>query len=262
MNKSFNTLEKVIDVLYLFDLEHREMSAQEIADGVGMPLSTTYRYLQAFLKRGILSRDPSTGRFYLSVAVARMGLVACERISVIGVSHPYLKPLAESSRETAALTVLDGKGLVYVDVVESPRSVKFSVGRGSTLPLYAGSPGKAVLAFKGQTYIEKVIEATRLAKLCRNTITDPERLQDELARIRSLGFSESDSEFDPGVASLAAPIFDHRGDVIASLSLAGPTDRVAQNKPKLIELVVEAARSISAELGYGKSRKSVALRPA
>ncbi|MDR3566613.1 MAG: IclR family transcriptional regulator [Syntrophobacteraceae bacterium] len=256
MNKSFNTLEKVMDVLSMFDLEHQEMSAQEIAQGVAMPLSTTYRYLQAFLKRGILSRDEATGRFSLGLAVARLGLLACEKISVIGVCHPYLKPLAESSCETAALTVLDGLGLVYVDVVEGPRSVKFSVGRGSALPLYAGSPGKAVLAFKDQAFIDKVIQTTRLAKLGKNTITEPERLRAELAGIRRLGFSESDSEFDLGVASIAAPIFDHRGEVIASLSVAGPTDRVIQSKPKLIDLVLDAARSISTQLGYGKNWKS------
>jgi DNA-binding IclR family transcriptional regulator len=260
VNKAFNTLEKVMDVLYMFDLEHQELSAQEIADGVGMPLSTTYRYLQAFLKRGILSRDEATGRFYLGLAVARLGLLACERISVIGVCHPHLKPLADSSGETAALTVLDGPGLVYVDVVESAKSVKFSVGKGSTLPLYAGSPGKAVLAFKDQGFIDGVIETTKLAKLGKSTITEPDRLNAELARIRSLGFSESDSEFDLGVASIAAPIFDHKGGVIASLSVAGPTDRVMQNKPKLIDLVLDAARSVSAEMGYGKNQKSRSIR--
>ncbi len=256
MNKSFNTLEKVMDVLYLFDLEHQELSAQQIAEGVKMPLSTTYRYLQAFLKRGILARDDLTGRFCLGVAVARLGFLACERISVIGVCHPYLKPLAEMSMETAALTVLDGLGLVYVDVVESPRPVKLSVGKGSTLPLYAGSPGKAVLAFKDRAFIDRVIDATGLAKLGKNTITEPKGLDAELARIRSLGYSESDSEFDLGVASIAAPLFDHKGGVLASLSVAGPADRVMQNKHELIGLVTEAARSISAELGYGSNQKS------
>lgn len=256
MNKSFHTLEKVIDVLHMFDLEHRELSAQQISEGVGMPLSTTYRYLQAFLKRGILARDEFTGRFYLGIAIAKLGFLACERISVIGVCHPYLKPLAEGTLETAALTVLDGLGLVYVDVVESPRPVKLAVGKGSILPLYAGSTGKAVLAFKDQAFIDRVIETTRLAKLGKNTITEPDRLKEELARIRSLGFSESDSEFDLGVASVAAPIFDHKGEVIASISVAGPADRVMENKSKLTGLVLDAARSVSAELGYGKNQKA------
>lgn len=158
--------------------------------------------------------------------------------------------------ETAALTVLDGLGLVYVDVVESPRPVKLSVGKGSTLPLYAGSPGKAVLAFKDRAFIDRVIDATGLAKLGKNTITEPKGLDAELARIRSLGYSESDSEFDLGVASIAAPLFDHKGGVLASLSVAGPADRVMQNKHELIGLVTEAARSISAELGYGSNQKS------
>ncbi len=91
-------------------------------------------------------------------------------------------------------------------------------------------------------------------KLGRNTITDPDELKRELARIRRQGFSESYSEFDLGVGSVAAPIFDHKGRIIASISAAGPADRIIENKQKLIELVMETAWAISLELGYGKDQ--------
>ncbi len=254
VNKTFNTLEKVIDILCLFDLGHMELSAQEIAERVGMPLSTTYRYLQVFLKKQILSKDESSNKISLGLTVARLGLVACEKISVIEISHPYLKSLTDSCLETAALTVFDGMGLIYVDVVESPRPVKLSVGKGSILPLYAGSPGKAVLAYKDPSFIDYVIEATGLIKLGKNTITDRDELKKELAGIRRRGFSESDSEFDIGVGSVAAPIFDFKGRVIASISAAGPSDRIAENRPGLIQQVMETARAISLDLGYRKDQ--------
>lgn len=168
------------------------------------------------------------------------------------ISHPYLKSLAESCLETAALTVFDGTGLIYVDVVESPRPVKLSVGKGSILPLYAGSPGKVVLAYKDPAFIEHVIETTGLVKLGKNTITGSDELKRELACIRRRGFSESDSEFDIGVRSVAAPIFDFKGRVIASISAAGPSDRISENRSVLIEQVMETAQAISLDLGYRK----------
>lgn len=257
MDKSFSTMEKVINILCLFDTRHQELSAQEIAQKVGMPLSTTYRYLKVLLNKQLLSKDESN-KFFLGLAIVKMGLLAAERISVIDIAHPHLKCLAESCLETVALTVLDGLGLIYIDVIESPRPVKLSVGKGSILPLYAGSPGKAVLAFTDQSFIDRVIETSGLVKLGKNTITDRDDLERELALIRRSGFSESDSEFDLGVASVAAPIFDHRAKVIASISAAGPSDRIAANRLKLIEQVTETARAISLELGYGKNQANSA----
>jgi DNA-binding IclR family transcriptional regulator len=255
VDKPFSTLEKVINILCLFDTRHPELSAQEIAQKVGMPLSTTYRYLKVLLNKQLLSKDESN-KFFPGLAIVKLGLVAAERISVIDIAHPHLKALAASCLETVALTVLDGLGLICIDAIESPRPVKLSVRKGSVLPLYAGSPGKAVLAFTDQSFIDRVIETTGLVKLGKNTITDRDDLERQLALIRRLGFSESDSEFDLGVASVAAPIFDHKAKVIASISAAGPSDRIAANKPMLIEQVMETARTISSELGFGKNKEN------
>ncbi len=253
MSKPFGTLEKVVDILCLFDPKHQELSAQEISDYISMPLSTTYRYLQVFLNKQILTKDARTSKFRLGLTILRLGLLAAENNSVIEIAAPHLRSLNERTMETTFLTVLDGLDLVCVDVVESPRTIKITTGKGGVLPLYAGSPGKVVLAYKDDRFIERLIEARGLEKLNKNTITNLEDLKSELALIRSRGFSESDSEFESEVCSLAAPIFDHRGSVIASISVAGMGTRIlGEGKEQLIEMVKEGARSISSGLGYGK----------
>jgi IclR family KDG regulon transcriptional repressor len=256
LGNSIGTVEKAVDILCLFSTEHTELSALEIAGKLGMPLSTAYKYLQAFQKKQFLQKNETTNKFYPGLSILKLGMLAAEKTSVIETASPYMKSLVEHSLETAFLTVLDGLNVVCVDVRESPRVLRFTTRKGSTLPLYAGAPGKAVLAFKDQSFIDYLIEVTGLVKLNRNTITDIEQLKNELAAIRVEGLSRSDSEYSSDVCSMAAPIFDHRGEVIASLSLAGPAERIfGENQQSFSELVKESARGISTELVYVGNRK-------
>jgi len=256
LEKSFGSLEKAIDILCLFESEHLELSAQEISKKLSMPLSTTYKYLQVFKEKQFLSKNEQTNQFYLGLMILKLGLFAAKKTSVMNIASPYLKLLVNLSLETAVLTVVDGTNAICVDILESPRAVKFITAKGNTMPLYAGSPGKTLLAFKDPSFIDHLIETTGLVKLSKNTITDGEQLKKELAVIRRQGFSESDSEFEAGVYSVAAPIFDYKGLVNSSISVAGPAERILrENKLSLIDLVKEYAKRISSELGYGKNQE-------
>lgn len=253
--KSFGTLEKAVDILCLFDSRHQELSAQEIAQRLGMPLSTAYKYLQVFHNKRFLSRDDHSNKYFLGLTILKLGLLATEKLSMLEIAAPYLKTLADRSLETALLTILDGMHVVCVDVIESPRAIKFITGRGSVMPLYAGSPGKAVLAFKDSSFIDEVITSTGLARLNRNTITGGDQLKSELSKIKIKGYSESDSEIESDVCSLAAPIFDYKNQVIGSIVVAGPADRIFKdNKYTLIDLVKQCAKNISSEIGHSRSQ--------
>lgn len=255
MAKSFGSLEKALDILCLFESENLELSAQEIADRLSIPLSTTYKYLQVFKNKQFLSRNEQTNQFYLGLKILKLGLFAAKKTSVLDIASPYLKFLADQSLETAVLAVIDGQQAICVDMIESPRAVKFLTAKGNAMPLYAGSPGKALLAFKDPSFIDNLIITTGLPRLNKNTITDGEQLKKEINVIRRQGFSESDSEFEGDVWSVAAPIFDYKGQINASITVAGPSERISQeNKQRLIDLVKDSAKRISSELGYGGSQ--------
>ena len=255
MGTSFGTLEKAIDILCLFNPEHPELTAQEIAQQLSIPLSTAYKYLQVFHDRKFLSKNGRTNKFFPGLSMLKLGFLAAEKTSILEIAPKYLKSLADRSLETAVLTVADGMNVVCVDIRVSSRAVKFITGKGSTMPLYAGSPGKAVLAFKAPSFIDQLIQTTGLAKLNKNTITEIEPLKNELATIRKQGFSESDSELETEVCSVAAPIFDYKGEAIAAIAVAGPAERIfRENKQNLIDLVKACANGISVELGYGEMK--------
>ena len=221
---------------------------------LSIPLSTTYKYLQVFKNKQLLSKNDQTNQFYLGLTILKLGLLAAKKTPVMEIAAPYLKLLADRSLETAILVVGDGPNAICADIIESPRAVKFMTAKGYTMPLYAGAPGKMLLAFKDTSFIDQLIETTGLARLNKNTITDSEKLKRELADIRRQGYSESDSEFESDVCSVAAPIFDYKGQVIASISVAGPAERIfRENKERLIDLVKESAKYDFLGIGIWKN---------
>jgi DNA-binding IclR family transcriptional regulator len=149
------------------------------------------------------------------------------------------------------LTVISGWEAICIEKVETNRLIKLSLERGSSLPLHAGASSKILLAYQEDSFIDSMFEKTHLTKFTDNTITDPIRLKKELKAIVKQGFAFSDQEVDLGARAIGAPIFDHKGKVVAGLTVAGPRERITnKNIPKLIRLVKEAAQKASYDLGY------------
>ena len=251
MDKPFSSLEKAIDILNYFYSENRALSAQEMSSQLSIPLSTTYKYLDVLLKRGFLSKNPDTKKFFLGLTIFKLGNLVAAKIKPIDVAQRHMKDLANLSGETVTLTIINGWESLCVEKIESPRRIKLSVAMGDTLPLHAGASSKVLLAFQDNAFVDAMIRNVGLVKLTENTVTDPDRLKNELKLIRSQGFAYSDSEVDYGARAAAAPVLDSKGRLAAGIAVAGPRDRIndetAQN---LIQSVIESAGKISSDLGY------------
>ncbi len=251
MDKTFSSLEKAIDILNFFCFENRVLSAQEISSQLSIPLSTTYKYLDVLLKRGFLSKNPDTKKFFLGLTIFKMGNLVAAQIKPIDIAQRHMKDLANLSGETVTLTIINCWESLCVEKIESPRRIKLSVAMGDTLPLHAGASSKVLLAYQETSFVDAMIDNVGLAALTENTVTDPDRLEKELKLIRSQGFAYSDSEVDYGARAAAAPVFDSKGRLVAGIAVAGPRDRIndktAQN---LIQSVIESAGKISSDLGY------------
>jgi DNA-binding IclR family transcriptional regulator len=251
MDKPFSSLEKAIDILSYFYSENKAFSALDISGRLSIPLSTTYKYLDVLLKKGFLSKDPDTKKFFLGLTLFKMGNLVAAKIKPIDAALRHMNDLARLSGETVTLTVMHGWESLCVEKIESSRRIKLSVTMGDTLPLHAGGSSKILLAYQDDAFVDAMIKNVGLAALTENTITDPDHLKNELKQIRSQGFAYSDSEVDYGARAAAAPVFDSRGRLAAGIAVAGPRDRIndetAQN---LIKSVKESAGKISFDLGY------------
>jgi IclR family acetate operon transcriptional repressor len=165
-------------------------------------------------------------------------------------ARPDLVALAERSREAVHLAVIDGGEVVNVDQVAGPHIVGHANWVGRKTPLHCVANGKVLLAYGDGAALDRVLAAP-LARFTERTITEPERLRAELAAVRRRGYATAMGEIEEGLNAVAAPIYDAGGQVVAAVSVSGPSYRVkAKEIVDLAALTVEAADHISARLGY------------
>lgn len=189
-------------------------------------------------------------RYDLGMRFIELSARLQERLDLVPVTSPYLERLASQFRETTFLCIRDGRSVVCIARLESPHAIRLAHSIGARTPLHTGALGKVLLAFAPDDIVATVLSKP-LRRLTARTITEPDELLAELERIRKTGYAESHGEGDEGASAVAAPIRDAAGEVTAAIAVAGPSERVrALPRAELCRRVVDAARAISAELGW------------
>lgn len=215
----------------------------------GWPKSTVSRLLAALEEGGLLRQDSATGRFSPGIALVALAGSALAADSLYLASHPHVSELAASSGETANLSILDTGELLTIDEVPGTQPIKLSGWMGARQPLHASSSGKVLLAGLSGDKRDSIL-AAGLVALTDRTETSADRLREELDRVRVLGYAINAEETAPGLTSVAAPVCDHAGVVVAALSAAGPSFRLTGGHlDECTRLTKAAAARASRELG-------------
>ncbi|MFA6507949.1 MAG: IclR family transcriptional regulator [Treponemataceae bacterium] len=227
----------------------------EIMKQTPLPKSTLFKILSTLEAEELVRRDPDSGRYQLGVKLIEWGSGARSQLEIRKIARPFMKKLSENLDCTIHLTVLAHGEVLPIESFDSGNTYwhnfSFPGGVGIPAPLHATGAGKAILAFMNKEEIENVIKKKGLEKFTEHTITDPKRLLAVLEDIRKKGFAVSDAEHDDMVRSVAAPIRDHDGQVIASLSALGIVSRITlELVPEVAQKVIEAAQEISRLFGY------------
>jgi DNA-binding IclR family transcriptional regulator len=252
-------VKRVIDILESFNYEQFELGLSELSEKVGLPKSTLYRYLETLKERRFITQDPETGKYRLGMRLLELGYMVQNNSDLRKLAHPYLKKIADETKMTVHLCVLDeerGVG-VYIDKIENPNARVSYSQLGKTIPLHTGGVGKALMAYLPEEKVKEIIQKYGLPRLTPNTITDPDMLMKTLQEIREKGYSVDNEEVALGVRCVAAPIRNANGDVIASISISGPPALINEKTiPKLVELVKKTSLDISRELGFKPKKVS------
>jgi IclR family acetate operon transcriptional repressor len=227
---------------------HQPVRVAEVAEALGKPKSTVQRALVTLREAGWIRPDGSEWtRWVLTPRVLEVSRGAANEHGLHDAAYPALDEVRRESRESGILAVRDGADWVVVDFLEGLRSVHVRVEIGRRFPLHAGAAGKAILAFLSPAEIDELL-ASELRAFTDRTITSPVVLREELEGIRAAGYAYSECEVSAGIHSLAAPVFDRTGAVIASLSLTIPESRLVGQAPELAARLVGAAASITSQL--------------
>jgi DNA-binding IclR family transcriptional regulator len=221
-----------------------------LAERTGLGASTAYRLLVTLLERGYVARNPSTGRFRVGHKLVELAAVAArDSESLRSIARPHLEQLRNATDETANLVVRDGVSIVYVDQVESSRSVRMFTAIGSRVPLHSAAAGKAILAASPAAVFDER-QAAGLERLTPHTLCTTEALAADLGVIRGRSFAIDSEEYELGVVCVAAVIRGPDGEPIGAVSVSGPAERMrATDLNAMGALVSEHAETASGELG-------------
>jgi IclR family acetate operon transcriptional repressor len=248
---TLRSVDRAIAVLKAFSEEEPELGVTELSQRLRLPKSTVYRLLTSLQQEGVVDQDPKTEKYRLGIELVRLAGLVLKRIDVRQVARPYLRSLAEASEETVSLSMLtsDSK-VINIDRIPSPRMVRNVGWIGREMLPHCISSGKALLAYLPQQRLERIL-AKGLPHFTEKTITDSIRLQEELKRVRQQGYAVAQEELEVGLSAVAAPIWNHEGEVVAAVSVSGPSFRLSSEKiPELAELTRRTANEMSHQLGY------------
>jgi DNA-binding IclR family transcriptional regulator len=223
-----------------------------ISDDLGLNKSRVFRILTTLEKRGFVEQDPDSKQYQLGLRFLSLGAAVQDRLEIIQIAAPLIDELAAKTGETIHIGVRSGHEAVCVAKRESVHSVRLYAEIGRRAPLHVGGVPKVLLAYMAPKERAEVLHGAPLSRITDRTTTDPDALEKVLDQIRRDGFHVAVGDLDDDVHSIAAPIRNQPGRVVAAVSLAGPSHRFPPDKiQRSIDLVCTAASEISSRLGYG-----------
>lgn len=259
---ALSTVQNAARVLKAFLGGTEQLGPSELGRRLGLGKSTVHRLLATLTAEGLIEQDPRTGGYRLGIVMFELGEAVRIHMDLHTAAAPVLAMLREETRETAQVGVLDRGEVVYVDRLESSHSLRLFTETGRRVPGHCTSSGKVLLAFLPGSQREALLSAAPLAALTPDTITDPARLRVELATVRARGWAEAVNEREIGVASIAAPVRNSRGEVVAAISIGAPLVRLgAAQRRRFARAVTEAGDAVSRRLGWSSETDRRAVPP-
>lgn len=243
-------VDRALSVLECFSVSRPEWSTLEIARELNLPKATVHRFLHSLECRGYVEQHPETRRWRLGIRILELARVLMAHMDVRRRVLPFMEALSREAGENVNLAVRDGTEMVYVERIEGRQFLSLDLRVGSRLPLHCSSMGKVLLAHVPEPQRSELVRSIELRAYTPRTITQPEALVEELERVRLRGYAICYEELAEGLVTVACPIYNHEGRVVAALNISGPSVRMTPRKvDQLLPLLAQTARDASRALG-------------
>jgi len=246
-----NTIKSLDRAMEVFEFlsENQGLSLTQLAGETGQSPATVYRVLVTLEGRGLAEFDPGDQSWHVGARAFVIGARFLRRTQLVDRARPILRRLMEATGETANLGIVQNRSVLFVSQVETHASIRAFFPPGTLSPPHASGIGKALLAEMAPERLEAVLDGT-LDAFTPKTLSTPDDLRADLARIRARGYAFDDEEKNPGMRCIAAPVFDIHGEAVAGLSVSGPTARIgADDVERFAEPVIAAAAELTMAIG-------------
>jgi DNA-binding IclR family transcriptional regulator len=249
------TIERVSLILDILSKSPHGISVGELSEKTGFPKGTTHRLLTSSAYFDIVRQDPATKKYHLGFKLVELGNRLLSQLDFRTEARPFLKELAERTKETVHMVILDRNEGLYVDKVEATEhasGLRMVSSLGSRIPAHCSAVGKVLLASLSEDELLNLVEDKGLPRRTENTITDFENLKEHLQLVRQQGYAFDNEENEKGIQCVGAPIIDQQIKVLAAIRISAPCIRVKETtlKTTLKDSVTETAMKISRKLGY------------
>jgi len=245
------SVNRAITILSLFSHRRPRLGITEISRILNLPKGTVHGLVRTLLNAGFLQQDPATRKYQLGLKLYEMGITLAVNLEINQKAVGLANKLAKSVSLVSRIAIWDGdSALITLNV--DPRSNSLFVHQiGPRIPAYCSSVGKAILAFLNNEELNAYLSRTELIPYTPKTITQKERLLNELEETRQRGYSIDQEETTLGLVCIGAPIFGKGGHLEASISLSGDPGRFRKKQLKgLCEKLIKTAGEISRSMGY------------
>jgi DNA-binding IclR family transcriptional regulator len=243
-------LEKAFRILSLFDERGKALTVKEISELLEYNKSSALRIIRNLEEFAYLERVEGSQAYKLGFGIYTLGQLAESYEHIRKAAKPYLEELWRLCGETVHLAVMHNGQALYIDKIESTRTLRIISRVGASLHCHCSGVGKVLLSALNKKQLMGVIDEWGLPKKTENTFTDISAFQEELERIRENGYALDNEEIEYGLKCVAAPVRNELGKVVAAVSISGPRDRIDADLEEYRKKVVETAEMISKKIGY------------
>ena len=228
-----------------------EAGVTEVAAQLGVHKSTAFRLVATLESHRLVEQTEDRGKYRLGVGILRLAGATSARLDVVQEARPVCRQLAADTGETVNIAVLSESSALYLDQIAGSSALQPHNWVGQHIPLHATSNGKVLLSGLDRKALDELLG--KLSPYTPLTITKKSKLRDELDLVREQGYALAVDELEVGLTAAAAPIRNAHGDVVASMSVSGPTFRLTPERVEdAVTKLVEAALEVSHRLGWGQ----------
>lgn len=252
MNDASAGVQSVDRALTILEVLARvgEAGVTEIAGELGVHKSTAFRLVTTLEAHRLVEQTVERGRYRLGVGVLRLAGATTARLDLVQEARPVCRQLAAETGETVNIAVLSESSALYLDQIAGSSALQPHNWVGQHIPLHATSNGKVLLGGLDDAKVTEVLGT--LSRYTPLTITKKAKLREELAQVREQGYAVAVDELEEGLTAIAAPIRNAHGDVVASMSVSGPTFRLPGDRvAEVLPVLQAAAAEVSHRLGWG-----------
>jgi IclR family KDG regulon transcriptional repressor len=244
--KIIKSLDHALQVLELFSAENQEWGVTEISAALNLYKSTVFDILKTFENRGFMKKEEKTQKYQLEIKFMQIIGAILNKMSLKEVALPFMDRLSQKYDETVHLSVTVDDKTLPILMIESTKILRSFISLGESIPLYCTSSGKMTLAYWPADRLEEYLQRQELHRFTENTITDSDKLREELRNAAARGYAVDNAEKDEGIKCVASAIKDFSGKVIATISVSGPAARMDKwGLENIAKNIVEYCKSIS-----------------